>query len=186
MARQKGYKVTEETKKKLRLIHLGKPKPWLIGKPSGMLGKHHSEESKKKMGLASLGRIKTIEERRKLSIAGSKRKLSIETRRKVGDSHRGSKSVNWKGGVTPINNRIRKSMEYNLWRTAVFERDNYTCIWGGKAHGSKLHADHIKPFCDYPELRFAIDNGRTLCVECHKKTDTYGWKNYHSKKICTI
>ena len=42
---------------------------------------------------------------------------------------------------------------------------------GGKT--VTLNADHIKPFAYFPELRFAIDNGRTLCVDCHKKTDTY-------------
>ena len=85
---------------------------------------------------------------------------------------------NWKGGVTPIYKVIRKSREYKLWRKAVFERDNYTCIWCGARGGNGktiiLQADHIKPFCDYPELRFAIDNGRTLCIPCHKSTGTYG------------
>ena len=82
----------------------------------------------------------------------------------------------WKGGISPINERIRKTAEYKLWREAVFRRDDFECIWGGKEHGHILHADHIKPFALFPELRFAIDNGRTLCEDCHKKTDTYGGK----------
>ena len=69
--------------------------------------------------------------------------------------------------------RIRKSKEYKLWREAVFKRDDYTCIWCGQ-RGGYLNADHIKPFALFPELRFAIDNGRTLCVDCHKKTGTWG------------
>lgn len=140
----------------------------------------------------------TEEKRKKLSIArkryfanGGKppmgmlgKKASSETIKKLVDSHKGrpvpsrqgSKSHFWKGGITPINTKIRMSLEYRLWRTAVFERDNYTCIWCGDNKGGNLEADHIKPFALFPELRFAIDNGRTLCHECHRKTDTYGWK----------
>lgn len=90
----------------------------------------------------------------------------------LGQKRKGKNNNMWKGGITPINMAIRSSPEYKLWRTAVFERDNYTCIWCGYK-GSLLQADHIKPFAYYPELRFAIDNGRTLCVACHKTTDTY-------------
>jgi len=86
---------------------------------------------------------------------------------------KGEKHYAWKGGVTPIYKVIRKSAEYKLWRNAVFARDNYTCIWCG-TKDKTIKADHIKPFALYPELRFAIDNGRTLCDKCHRTTDTYG------------
>ncbi len=90
---------------------------------------------------------------------------------------RGANSPHWKGGVTPTNELLRHSQDYKLWRKAVFERDNYTCIWCGSKCGNGknivLNADHIKSWSDFPELRFAIDNGRTLCVPCHQKTDSY-------------
>jgi len=75
----------------------------------------------------------------------------------------------WKGGVTPKNEKIRKSIEYRLWREAVFARDNYTCQVCNKK-GIFLEAHHIKKFSDYPKLRLAIDNGKTLCKKCHNKT----------------
>lgn len=109
---------------------------------------------------------------------GKKGLLSVESRKKISDKRKlriGSLAPVWKGGLTPLNMKIRNSVEYKLWRKSVYERDNYTCIWCSQI-GGKLNADHIKPFSLFPELRFAIDNGRTLCLDCHKKTDTFGGK----------
>lgn len=131
----------------------------------------HSEETKRKISLANKGRkpIYTL-------VEGNG--ITEESRRLMSEAKKGSKHPRWKGGITSVNNNIRHSLEYKLWRTAVFERDNYTCIWCGARNGNGkkivLNADHIKPFAYYPELRFAIDNGRTLCVDCHRTTDTYG------------
>lgn len=86
---------------------------------------------------------------------------------------KGERNPFWKGGVDSINTRIRKTVQYKDWRKAVFERDNYTCQLCDKV-GGNMNADHIKPFAYYPELRFDIDNGRTLCVPCHRSTPTYG------------
>ena len=109
-------------------------------------------------------------EKRANAMRGLKR--TPESRRKSSETHRRLKPNN---GIQKYRTGIWRGVEYKLWRESVFERDNYTCIWCG-IRGGTLNADHIKPFVAFPELRFAIDNGRTLCLPCHKTTDTYGNK----------
>lgn len=71
---------------------------------------------------------------------------------------------------------IRNSKEYKEWRTAVYERDKYTCQKCGKV-GGVLNAHHIKPFSRYPDQRLNIENGITLCKGCHKLAHERGFKN---------
>ncbi len=59
----------------------------------------------------------------------------------------------------------RKGKEYIKWRKAVFERDNYKCVKCKKK--GNLQAHHKKSYSKYPELRFVVDNGMTLCLDCH-------------------
>jgi len=87
---------------------------------------------------------------------------------------------------------IRTSQKFLIWRKQIFERDNYTCqaclIRSAKGTGRvKLHAHHLKAFSelltqhniqsfveamDCKEI-WDISNWQTLCLDCHKKTDSY-------------
>ena len=69
--------------------------------------------------------------------------------------------------TSPQGKRQRQSKTYADWRTSVFERDNYTCQICGK-RGEYLEAHHKQMWCDHPSLRCVVDNGITLCKECHK------------------
>lgn len=157
----------------------------------GFIGKKHSPETKlkirqsmlrviqakghkgvfKKGNKSFLGKTHTpeVRERIRLSKIGKRNPMANRI---------GALNPMWKGGVTSDNEKFRKTKDYALWRVAVFMRDDYTCQECGEK-GGELNADHIKPFSLYPELRLAIDNGRTLCKSCHMKTDTWGGKLYH-------
>ena len=112
----------------------------------------------------------------------------------------GKDNGNWKSGKTKLSMIIRGLSIYREWRNNIFERDDFTCVECGRRSkkGDKvvLHADHITPLSyllDLLDVHTAEDaiscdqlwdvsNGRTLCRECHRNTDTYG-HNIHNAAI---
>jgi len=97
------------------------------------------------------------------------------TRRRIETFHKNYKPenhYNWKGGITPISKLETKSNEWKNWRKQVFERDDYTCQICGK-RGVELHPHHIKKRSEYPELKYDVNNGITLCNSCHAKVHNY-------------
>lgn len=136
------------------------------GKISSMKGKNHSKETKEKISKKLKGRH-----------------LSEITKRRIGEAERKEKHWNWKGGITPKNIEIRNSLKSKKWRNKIFVRDDWTCR-KCKRRGIELHAHHILGFSESHRLKFNINNGISLCKECHWRFHKlYGRKNNKTKEL---
>jgi hypothetical protein len=162
-----GVIPSEKTRELIRQTKLGSKNP-NFGKPSHNRGKPMSAQSRRKLSASRMGQPAWNRGRR-----GPFKNMNTTGLAKGRGWNRGIRKPEDQCS-SPRNARIRRSAEYDLWRRSVFYRDGFKCIWCGTKR--ELQADHIKPFAYFPELRFAIDNGRTLCKPCHKTTDTYGHK----------
>jgi len=103
----------------------------------------------------------------------------------------GKNASNWKGGISSLYHLIRTNEKYKKWRILCMERDNYQCQ-ECKRSGGNLEVDHIVQFA-YIIKKYSIknikdalkckelwniDNGKTLCINCHKKTKSHSNKNF--------
>ena len=120
----------------------------------------------------------------KLKVWAAKRCRNCHIRFAIGEN-----AGNWQGGKLTLREAIKSSKEYKKWCIESLKRDHFICT-NCKTRDSMLDVDHIKPFAliihqnkiktledaiKCPEL-WNLNNGRTLCRDCHKKTDTFGWK----------
>ena len=163
-------------------------------------GKKYSKKRKSKISATLRGRIFTKKWKKKLSLSHKGKKQSEITKKKISKTvlgkakpwlkgkkpwnyqkkspqTSGKKNGNWKGGITPKNHKTRTSLEMKLWKKACLERDNFT-DQKTEIRGGELEVHHINNFADFPEIRFAIDNGITLSKKSHKDFHKkYGSKN---------
>ena len=189
-----GKHHSEETKKKMSKVRLERKK---------RLGYINSPETRKKMSKAFKGRKLSEEIKRKLSkvLKGKKKPpFTEEHKRKISEGGkiprpwmRGENSPRWKGGTSELSKRIKNSFKYKKWREAIFQRDNWTCQRCGKRGGIILHPHHKKSLASILEENnvktledalncealWNINDGITLCRNCHKRTNTYGWNRYN-------
>jgi len=138
---KKGYHHTEKEKENHR--------QWML-KNNPFRGKKHSEETKKNFKFR---------------------------RRLFGKDH-----PRWRGGITELRKSIKQCFKYRQWRSDIFTRDGWRCVNCGEKIRA-IEADHIKELAkilkEYGiktieqaiecEELWDINNGRTLCRECHEK-----------------
>ena len=148
-------------------------------------GKEHSKETKRKISEANKGKKHSYTEETKKKIKermmGDKNPAKRpEVRKKISEAKKGKPHLNqrdenhykWKGGVSILRKykHLTCRIEYRKWRETVFARDNWTCQMCGARSGKEyiyLNAHHIKGWTKFPEIRYDIDNGITLCKRCH-------------------
>jgi len=61
----------------------------------------------------------------------------------------------------------RNKTRLRKWRNDILKRDNYKCVICGEDNIDLLQAAHKKSRVEYPELQYDLDNGETLCLQCH-------------------
>lgn len=180
-----GRRHSEETKAKLSVVFKGRT-PWSKGKKFSPEYRKKISDGHKNLSSSLKGRKLSFELRKKLSDAHKGYVPSLETRLKLRTVNSGEKHHAWKGGVSPLQLKIRRLPEYIAWRIACMKRDQYTCQFCLK-RGGDLEVDHIHRFSEILRenliksvsdarnccILWDILNGRTLCVKCHK-TVTYG------------
>ncbi len=170
-----GVPNTPEQRQKIRdtLRRIGHRPPPMYGDANPS----KRPEVRLKISHARKGKPLSEDHKRSLSLNHYKTH-SLETRLNMSkSSHRGAEHHFWKGGVTKPNHAIRHSVQYRIWRDLVYRRDDFTCQVCG-TRGGKLHAHHVESFANHHDKRFDLDNGQTLCIDCHREIHFFARQDY--------
>lgn len=136
-----------------------------------------SKETRKKMSINRLGkprnfspevieRIKEFNRNRDLSYL---RQEDIKQKR-INNLPRGRAHHKWLEDRSKLKMRFsRFSYENTKWRELVLQRDDFKCRIYNKECDGHLEVHHILEWSSYPELRYQLNNGITLCHAHHPR-----------------
>lgn len=135
---------------------------YIKGKKNPFFGKHHNSETRLKLK-------KAWEKRRLIPVSQETReKMRLLRIGKSNLSVKGERHPRWIKDRSKLKHpRLWHTAESDAWYKSVFSRDCFTCQVCGDNKGGNLNAHHKFPWKDFPQLRFDINNGITLCEKCH-------------------
>lgn len=196
----KHWKLSEETKRKMRVPHIGSGiykrdynKIYTIERnkkiSESKKGKKLSKEWKKNISKAQIGMKKPwVGEANKRFKRGFKKGhpdfVSKNGRKKQAKKIKKEKNWNWQGGISfePYSTDWTDNL-----KEAIRKRDNYICQLCG-LHQDELNGWHKKFDChhiDYDKMNLNPENLITLCRSCHIKTN-YNRKYWHNYFLSQI
>ena len=133
----------------------------------------------------------------KVSVALKGHKVSAATRLKMSLARRQNPTRYWSGRTRPLDTRrklgrkrdqhwhwqpdrskllarrlVENPHRYMEWSKNVKNRDNWRCRIADQDCNGPLEAHHILPWRAYPNSRYSLDNGITLCRFHHPRKHT--------------
>jgi hypothetical protein len=123
-----------------------------IGREPPMTGKKHSDSTKERMSIAKEGYIPWNKGKKCPNVSGDKHWKWISDRSKVKC------------------NNLRNDPAYQVWVKSVKKRDDNKCKLKDENCSGYNIVHHIYGWAEYPELRYNINNGITLCQAHHPRT----------------
>lgn len=163
----KGVKLSEVTKQRMSDAHKGHHVSQKVIDHITNLNKGKVRSESHRRHLSEALQNPSPERLKQMSEVRMGKKATPETRAKLSAMRQGKNNSNWKGGISTSRDKLRGSVKFKEWKTSVFTRDDYTCQACG-VRGGDLNAHHIIHITNDVSKAIDVDNGVTLCVECHK------------------